>query len=98
MTTQKGPVIVITGTPGTGKSTHAQLLASESPIPLKHINVGDWVKEKRLYEEFDDQWQSYNVDEDKVRPHRVSWTYHDPHDVIAPGRAGISRYRGRNYS
>lgn len=67
MTTQKGPVIVITGTPGTGKSTHAQLIANESPVPLKHVNVGEWVKEKGLYEEYDEEWQSYTVDEDKVR-------------------------------
>ncbi|KAF9452630.1 P-loop containing nucleoside triphosphate hydrolase protein [Macrolepiota fuliginosa MF-IS2] len=66
MTLQKGPVIVITGTPGTGKSTHAQLLAKESPVPLKHINVGEWVKEKSLYEEYDEEWQSYTVDEDKL--------------------------------
>jgi adenylate kinase len=62
----KGPVIVITGTPGTGKSTHAQMLAQESPVPLKHINVGDLVKEKNLYEEYDSEWESYTVDEDKV--------------------------------
>lgn len=61
-----GPVIIITGTPGTGKSTHAQLLVDESPVPLKHINVGEWVKEKGWFEEFDEEWQSYTVDEDKV--------------------------------
>ncbi|THU91758.1 P-loop containing nucleoside triphosphate hydrolase protein [Dendrothele bispora CBS 962.96] len=60
------PVIVLTGTPGTGKSTHAQLLVNESPIPLRHINVGDWVREKGLYENFDEEWQSYTVDEDKL--------------------------------
>lgn len=66
MSAAKGPVIVITGTPGTGKTTHAQLLAAESPVPLKHINVGELVKEKNLYEEYDEEWQSYTVDEDKV--------------------------------
>lgn len=64
---KSAPVIVITGTPGTGKSTHAQLLVEESPIPLKHINVGELVKEKGLHEEYDEDWQSYTVDEDKVR-------------------------------
>jgi len=61
------PVIIITGTPGTGKTTHAELLAAESPIPLQHINVGEWVKEKGLHEGFDEEWQSYTVDDDKVR-------------------------------
>ncbi|KAG5644756.1 hypothetical protein DXG03_007885 [Asterophora parasitica] len=63
---RQAPVIVITGTPGTGKSTHAQILADESPVPLKHINVGDWVKERGLYEEYDQEWQSYTVDEDRL--------------------------------
>lgn len=66
MSEAKGPVIVITGTPGTGKTTLSQLLAEESPVPLKHINVGELVKEKNLYEEYDEEWQSYTVDEDKV--------------------------------
>lgn len=73
MSAAKGPVIVITGTPGTGKTTHAQLLASESPVPLKHINVGELVKEKNLYEEYDEEWQSYTVDEDKVGFKDISW-------------------------
>ncbi|KAG1716555.1 hypothetical protein ID866_607 [Astraeus odoratus] len=60
------PVIVVTGTPGTGKSTHAQLLVKESPIPLRHINVGDMVKARGLHEGFDEEWQSYTVDEDKL--------------------------------
>ncbi|KZT06841.1 P-loop containing nucleoside triphosphate hydrolase protein [Laetiporus sulphureus 93-53] len=65
-TSRQAPVIIITGTPGTGKTTHAQLLVQESPIPLQHINVGEWVKEKGLYEEYDEEWQSYTVDEDKL--------------------------------
>ena len=66
-TSSKGPVIVITGTPGTGKTTTAQLLAQESPVPLKHINVGDFVKENNLYEEYDEEWPIYLPDEDRVR-------------------------------
>ena len=66
-TTKTSPVIVITGTPGTGKSTHAELLVQESPIPLQHINVSEFVKEKDLYENFDAEWDSYIVDEDKAR-------------------------------
>ncbi|GJJ09481.1 hypothetical protein Clacol_003704 [Clathrus columnatus] len=50
----------------TGKSTTADLLVSQSPIPLKHINVGELVKERHLHEKYDEDWQSYIVDEDKV--------------------------------
>ena len=60
------PVILITGTPGTGKTTHAQLVAQQAPIPMRHISVGELVKEKDLHEGYDEEWQSYIVDEDKV--------------------------------
>ncbi|KAG2159574.1 P-loop containing nucleoside triphosphate hydrolase protein [Suillus bovinus] len=63
---QRYPVIIITGTPGTGKSTHAQLLQDTSPVPLKHINVGQLVKDNAFHHGFDQQWQSYTVDEDKL--------------------------------
>lgn len=60
------PNIVITGTPGTGKTTTAQAVAEASSIPLQHINVVEIVKEKELHDGFDQEWQSYIVDEDKV--------------------------------
>ena len=60
------PVILITGTPGTGKTTHAQLVVQLAPIPMRHISVGELVKEKDLHEGYDEEWQSYIVDEDKV--------------------------------
>jgi len=63
---KKYPVIVLTGTPGTGKTTHAQMLVSESPVPLQHINVSEWVKDKSLHQGFNEEWQSYEVDDDKL--------------------------------
>jgi len=63
---RSSPVIVITGTPGTGKTTHAQLLVDQSPVPLKHINVSELIKERMLHDGFDEEWQTYIVDEDKV--------------------------------
>jgi len=69
----RSPVIVVTGTPGTGKSTHAQLLVQESPIPLQHINVGELVKTHGLHEGFDEEWQSFTVDEDKVSSGPFGW-------------------------
>jgi adenylate kinase len=67
------PVIAITGTPGTGKTTHAQLLVEQSPVPLQHINVSELVKEKMLHDGFDEEWQTFVVDEDKVCSYSSSW-------------------------
>ncbi|KAF8475438.1 P-loop containing nucleoside triphosphate hydrolase protein [Gautieria morchelliformis] len=64
--TRKLPIILITGTPGTGKSTTAELLVAQSAVPLQYINVGDWVKERHLHEGYDQEWETYLVDDDKV--------------------------------
>jgi len=60
------PNILITGTPGTGKTTTAQALVEASEVPLQHVNVVELVKQKELHDGFDQEWQSYIVDEDKV--------------------------------
>jgi len=60
------PNIVIAGTPGTGKTTTAQALVEVSEVPLRHVNVVELVKQKELHDGFDQEWQSYMVDEDKV--------------------------------
>lgn len=69
------PNIVITGTPGTGKSTHSSLLAStyspsgSSSHPLRQIDVGALVKSEGFYTEYLEEWQSYEVNEDQLLDH-----------------------------
>ncbi|GAA6047835.1 hypothetical protein JCM3770_004666 [Rhodotorula araucariae] len=73
MTSREWPNILITGTPGTGKTTHAAQLvetlqhgAETSSAPWQHLNVGDFVKEKGCHQGWNDEWQSWDVDEDKL--------------------------------
>lgn len=57
------------GTPGTGKSLHSVLLSQSlqtSVTPLVHLNIGDIVKEKGFHEGWDEEWQSWTVDEDRL--------------------------------
>jgi len=51
--------LALTGTPGTGKSTVAKLLASHG---LKVIELGDLAKDKKLLEKFDRKRGTYEVD------------------------------------
>lgn len=59
------PNIIITGTPGTGKTSHCELLAERTG--LKHISVNQIVKDQECHEGWDEEYQSWIVDEDKVR-------------------------------
>jgi broad-specificity NMP kinase len=59
------PNIIITGTPGTGKTSHCELLAERTG--LKHISVNQVVKDRECHEGWDEEYQSWIVDEDKVR-------------------------------
>jgi adenylate kinase len=55
--------LALTGTPGTGKSTVARILASRG---LRIIELGDLAKEKDLLEEFDRDRGTYEVDVEKL--------------------------------
>lgn len=62
---RKSPNIVITGTPGVGKTTHAEQLAQATG--LKHLSVNTIVKDEGFHEGKDEETGSWIVDEDKVR-------------------------------
>ena len=58
------PNILITGTPGTGKSTTASEVAQKTG--LKYTDIGEVAKIGQLYDGWDEQFQCYILDEDKV--------------------------------
>ena len=60
------PNILITGTPGTGKSTMAQQLQATAPA-MRHIEVGALVKDKQMHNGWDAELDTYEMDEERVR-------------------------------
>ena len=60
------PNIIVTGTPGVGKTTHCQTLAQNTG--LTHLSINEIVKERGCHDGFDKEFQSWIVDEDKVSP------------------------------
>lgn len=66
MPTRQKPNILITGTPGTGKTTHSELVAAEAG--LQHVNIGALVREHELYDGYNEEFEAYFVNDDKVLP------------------------------
>lgn len=60
------PNVIITGTPGVGKTVHCEQLAQD--LGLKHLSINQVAKERDCYETYDDERKSWVVDEDKVFP------------------------------
>ncbi|MCJ1285482.1 factor activating pos9 [Xylographa opegraphella] len=58
------PNIIMTGTPGVGKTSHAELLAQSTG--LKHLSINQIVKDRSCHEGWDAAMQTWIVDEDKL--------------------------------
>ncbi|XP_010676535.3 adenylate kinase isoenzyme 6 homolog isoform X1 [Beta vulgaris subsp. vulgaris] len=58
------PNILITGTPGTGKTTMSSALAEATQ--LRHVNIGELVKEKNLHDGWDEEFECPIINEDLV--------------------------------
>ena len=59
------PNILITGTPGTGKSSLAEMLMHEID-GMKHLNVSEIIKERKLADRFNEEWNTWEFDDDKA--------------------------------
>ena len=57
--------MLITGTPGTGKTTTADAIASATG--LNHVNIGQLVKDQSLHSGWDEEFECFLIDEDKAR-------------------------------
>ncbi len=63
------PNIIITGTPGVGKSTTARDVASECSF-MKHLNISKLVVENKLHDGPDPDFQgTFVLNEDKILDH-----------------------------
>jgi adenylate kinase len=62
--TRKKPNVLITGTPGVGKTTLAEQAAEK--LGFKNISVGDLVKKHECHEGMDEALDTYILDEDKL--------------------------------
>ena len=58
-------ILIVTGTPGTGKTVLARLIAAKEKSEL--VNLGELIKKKKLYHEYDRSRQSYIIDEKLLR-------------------------------
>ncbi|AMD22047.1 HGL293Wp [Eremothecium sinecaudum] len=65
MTKRFKPNIIISGTPGCGKTTICKLLKAKLDN-YKYYNISDFAKEQNCYEGYDEERKSHIVDEDKL--------------------------------
>lgn len=60
------PNIIITGTPGCGKTSHADSLVSLLQDPYKHYNISTLAKDRKCFASYDEEFDSHVVDEDML--------------------------------
>mmetsp|Transcript_27538 Transcript_27538/g.39428 ORF Transcript_27538/g.39428 Transcript_27538/m.39428 type:complete len:183 (-) Transcript_27538:3004-3552(-) len=65
MPDRQQPNLLITGTPGVGKTSTASLIAARIP-QMRHVCVGDLVKQHKCYEGLDSEYDSLVLNEEKL--------------------------------
>lgn len=68
------PNVIITGTPGVGKTVHCEQIAQDTG--LRHLSINQVAKDRGCFESYDEELETWVVDEDKVCcPYFVTLVY-----------------------
>ncbi len=84
-------IIIVTGTPGVGKSVIAKTLAKK--LKFKYIDINKFVKVNKIYEEYDNKRKCYVVDTKKLNKALIKEIINK--DVIVDGH--LSHYLDKKY-
>ncbi|PKY05357.1 DUF1671-domain-containing protein [Aspergillus campestris IBT 28561] len=58
------PNVIITGTPGVGKTVHCEQIAQDTG--LRHLSINQVAKDRGCFESYDEELETWVVDEDKL--------------------------------
>ena len=78
--------ILITGTPGTGKTLLGKELCDRAG--LSFVNIGDFAEGEQLYEGWDDELQCHILDEDRVGVTKLYFICSSRDACIKKGQGG----------
>jgi len=81
-------VIIVTGTPGVGKSAVSKALSRE--LKAEYINLTDFAKRRGLIEAYDDKRKTFVVDEERVSKHLKEFMEGlDARYIVIDGHYGV---------
>ncbi len=83
--------IIVTGTPGAGKTMIAKALAKK--YKLEYVDLSKLIKEKKLYEKYDKKLKTYIVDIKKIKQILIKIAKED--NIIIDSH--LSHYLSRKY-
>ncbi|KAI5170499.1 adenylate kinase [Pancytospora epiphaga] len=81
--------LLVTGTPGVGKSTFSRLVSEE--FGCIHVDVTEYIKKHELYEKYDKVFDTLIFDEKKVRRHLKAFLREFDSYIIDTHSPGVCR-------
>ena len=85
------PNVLVTGTPGVGKTATASLIAER--LGMQHLSVGDIVKQHKFYEGRDEKYDTLILDEDRLLDHMEQMLA----EAAEEGRGVVVDYHGCDF-